>query len=290
MKATRRGIAWGLLIVCGIYAAVLIWFSANEASLLYFPEKKLETPAEEVGFAFGKVEIPSTDSVKLVCWLIPSPDTSTVWLLYLHGNAGNVAKRGYVGHYAELRKLGLNILAVEYRGFGESSGVPSEQGLYDDARAAYDYLRTKQFVPPERIILYGYSLGSAVAAELAATVPAGGLIVEGSFPTIADVGQDHYPYIPVKLLIRQRYDAGERLRRTTIPKLFIHARGDHTIPIALGRALFDMAREPKTFLEVQGSHDNARTTDPGLFYGGIRLFVMQVNSHASSLNFTVPAQ
>jgi fermentation-respiration switch protein FrsA (DUF1100 family) len=279
MKRTRRGILWSLIALVGIYGGLLIWFRANESSLLYLPERQLQTTPEEFGIAYGRVEIPSTDSVRLVCWLLPSSDTSTVWLLYLHGNSGNIAKRGYVEHYAELRKLGLNILAVEYRGFGESSGSPSEQGLYDDALAGFEYLRTKQHVPAERIIIYGYSLGSAVAADLAAKVPAGGLIVEGSFPSISDVGQDHYPYIPVRLIVRQHFDAGERLRTTTIPKLFIHARDDHTIPISYGRALFEMAREPKTFLEVSGGHENARTADPKLFYSGIRLFVMQVNSH-----------
>jgi len=282
-KVLRR-VLIGLIVLTVVgYGGILIWFSAHESNLLFFPERDLETSPDQFGIVYGKVQIPSTDSVRLVCWLIPSADTSTLWVLYLHGNAGNIAKRGYVEHLSQLHKLGLNILAVDYRGYGESSGKPTEQGLYDDARSGFEYLRSMQHVPAERIIVYGYSIGSAVAVDLVSKVPAAGLIVEGSFTSISDVGQRHYPYIPVKLMAGKLFAADEKVRAIAVPKLFIHARDDRTIPIEFGRKLFEVAPEPKTFLEVRGGHESAHKVDAQLFYGGIQLFLLQINSSNRSV-------
>jgi uncharacterized protein len=278
----KRPWRWTIVGVLGFfilaYGGVLVWFKANEARLLYFPEKNFEVSPEMFGAAYGKVKIPSTDSVKLVCWIIPSADTSTLWLLYLHGNAGNIAKRGYVEHYLQLRKLGLNILTVDYRGYGESSGDPSERGIYDDALAAYEYLRSMQHVPFQRIIVYGSSLGSAVAVDVVSKVPAAGIILEGSFPSITDVGQAHYPFLPVRFMGGSHFSSKENISRVNVPKLFIHARDDRTIPIKYGKELFECAPDPKTFLEVKGDHNTAHSVDATLFYGGIRLFLMQVQA------------
>jgi fermentation-respiration switch protein FrsA (DUF1100 family) len=283
----KRPWRWTIVGVLGFvilaYGGVLVWFKANETSLLYFPEKSFEASPEMFGAAYGKVQISSTDSVKLVCWIIPSPDTSTLWLLYLHGNAGNIGKRGYVEHYMQLRKLGLNILTVDYRGYGESSGDPTEQGIYDDALVAYEYLRSMQHVPSSRIIVYGYSLGSAAAVDVLSKVPAAGIILEGAFTSITDVGQEHYPFLPVRFMSSSHFSSREKIARIDVPKLFIHARDDHTIPIQYGRELFEMAREPKTFLEVKGGHEGAHNVDARLFYGGIQLFLVQVKNSEGSL-------
>ena len=282
-KPLRRVLLWAIGLAVAGYGGVLIWLSTHESDLLYFPEKNLETSPEAFAIVYAKVSIPSTDGVKLTCWVIPSADTSTLWLLYLHGNAGNVGKRGYVEHYAQLHRLGLNILTVDYRGYGESSGQPDEQGMYDDAFAGYQYLRSSQHIPAERIIVYGYSLGSAVAVDLTSKVPATGLIVEGSFTSVPDIGQLQYPYVPVRLMARNRFASSSKIGLVNMPKLFIHARDDETIPIRFGRAPFDLALDPKTFLEVKGGHDNAHNVDAQLFYAGIQLFLIQVRaSHDSS--------
>lgn len=278
MLKARRVALWSVLVVLAAYGGVVLWYGAHQSALLYFPERQLEASPEDFGIAYGRVVIPSTDSVQLACWIIPSADTSTLWILYLHGNAGNIAKRGYVEHCAQLHKIGLNILGIDYRGYGESTGIPGERGLYDDARAAYEYLRSAQHVLPGQIIVYGYSLGSAVAVNLAAHVPVAGLIVEGSFTSITDVGQHHYPFLPVGLMLKERYAAIDNIAQVTAPKLFIHAVTDETIPIKFGRALFNAAPNPKTFLEVRGNHNNAHSVEPRLFYGGIQLFVMQLRS------------
>jgi fermentation-respiration switch protein FrsA (DUF1100 family) len=275
MRSRGRIVGFLSLIVM-VYGGLVAWFAANETSFLYFPRKQIDTSPEASGMAYGRVEIASTDGVRLTAWLIPSPDTSRLWLLYLHGNAGNIGTPGNIENYAQLRRLGLNILAVDYRGYGGSSGEPSEQGLYDDARASYEYLRTAHHIPPTHILVYGYSLGSAVAVDVASTCPIAGLMIEGSFTSILDVGQEHYPFLPVRWIARNKYDSREKIRNVTVPKLFLHARDDQTIPLHFGRELFALAREPKTFLEVRGGHDDAHTVDPVLFYGGIQMFLVQV--------------
>lgn len=278
-RKTQSRVLFGMILLAIVtYGGIVVWFSAHESDFIYFAEKTLETSPEKYGMVYGTVQVPSTDSVQLVCWIIPSADTSTLWLLYLHGNAGNMAKQGYVEHYAQLHKLGFNILTVDYRGYGESSGRPTEQGLYDDARAGYEYLRSMQHVPGGRIVVYGYSLGSAVAVQLASTVPTAGVIIEGAFTSITDVGAEHYPFIPVRWIAGDRFASKSRIGSVTVPKLFIHARDDNTIPIRFGRALYDAAPEPKTFLEVQGGHENAHNADARLFYGGIQMFLIQVGS------------
>ena len=278
-RKTQSRVLFGIIFLAIVtYGGIVVWFATHESDLVYFPEKTLETSPEKYGMVYGTVQVPSTDSARLVCWIIPSADTSTLWLLYLHGNAGNMAKQGYVEHYAQLHKLGFNILTVDYRGYGESSGRPTEQGLYDDARAGYEYLRSVQHVPGRRIVVYGYSLGSAVAVQLSSTVPTAGLIIEGAFTSITDVGAEHYPFIPVRWIVGDRFGSKARIGSITVPKLFVHARDDNTIPIRFGRALYDAAPEPKTFLEVQGGHENAHTVDARLFYGGIQMFLIQIKS------------
>lgn len=279
-KAIRRTLLAAVILIVAAYGGILIWFAAHESELMYFPEKTLESSPETFGLAYGKVLIPSTESIHLVCWVIPSADSSSWWLLYLHGNAGNMAKQGYVEHYAQLHRLGLNILTVDYRGFGESPGRPTEQGLYDDAHAAYEYLRWARHVSSDRIVVYGYSLGSAVAVDLAGRVPSAGLILEGSFPSIVDVGADHYPFIPVRWMTASRFASAEKIGSVAAPKLFIHARDDQTIPIRFGRQLFETAPGPKTFLEVGGGHESAHDVDAPVFYGGIQRFLTKVRVQA----------
>ena len=150
--------------------------------------------------------------------------------------------------------MGLNLLAFDYRGYGESGGAPSEAGLYRDAEAAYRYLRRELGVPADRIILFGHSLGSAVAIDLASRVPPAGLIVEGAFTSATDRGQELYPYIPVRWIAASRFNSIGKMPLVTAPKLFLHAVHDEVIPLAHGRRLFEAASPPKRFVELGGGH------------------------------------
>ena len=258
----------GLMLLA--YAAVLIWFRLNEDALLFHPDREKLVPALPGLHLDSKdVTFRSADGVSLVARLIPPPPqvqaASAGWILYFHGSGGNVARAGYNSAWAEFRRLGLGVLAVDYRGFGESGGVPSEAGLYRDADAAYHYLVTTLQVSPPRIVIYGYSLGSAVAIDLASRVPAAGLIVEGAFLSVPARGAELYPFLPVAALARNRFASVDKVASISMPKLFIHARLDEVVPVAHGRRLFELARPPKFFQEVGGGHVDAYRVDRQFF-------------------------
>lgn len=264
-----------IVLLSVIYFGVLGWFTWKEDSYIYFPRKGLRN-ADSLGMGIETVRLQTSDGVGLVCWIIPAVDSSSVWVLYFHGNGGNISSRGYVEHYKELSRLGLNVFALEYRGYGLSEGTPSEQGLYRDAHAAFDYLVHQRNVPPRRIVLFGYSLGSAVATELATRVEAGAVILEGAFTSVYRLGMEHYPFLPAALLMRNRFDSLERIHLVTEPKLFLHAVQDDVVPIEHGQMLFAVAREPKLFVETGGGHNTAHTADSALFYGSIAKFLRQL--------------
>jgi fermentation-respiration switch protein FrsA (DUF1100 family) len=172
-----------------------------------------------------------------------------------------------------LLQLGLNLLAFDYRGYGESTGTPSESGLYDDATAAYDYLRRSLGVPATRILVFGHSLGSAVALDLVSRLPAAGLIVEGAPTSVVDRGQELYPYIPVRWIAVSQFPSSRKVGHLTIPKLFLHAREDEVIPLQHGRRLFEAAIPPKTFVELRGGHGDAFQVDSATYFSSISHFI-----------------
>jgi fermentation-respiration switch protein FrsA (DUF1100 family) len=266
-----------LAVLALAYVAFLLLLRLSESRLLYAPgSSRTLTPAPPaLGLAPERVEIPSGDGVTLVAWVIraPAADTAGRWLLICHGNAGNLSDSGRPEHYAGLRALGLNLLAFDYRGYGESSGSPSEAGLYRDAEAAYGYLRDTLGVPPERIVLFGHSLGSAVAVELATRVPAVGLVLEGALMSVIARAQEVYPYVPVKWIARSRFASIEKIGRVEIPKLFLHARRDDVVPIAHGRRLYEAAPPPKTFAALAGGHGDAFEADSAVYFGAIARFL-----------------
>ncbi|HYF38582.1 MAG TPA: alpha/beta hydrolase [Gemmatimonadales bacterium] len=259
-----------------VYAALILLLRLNESRLIYFPGpgRNLLAPPSALGLPVERVTLTTADSLELASWVIPAAVESTgFWLLICHGNAGNLSEFDRPVHYAGLRALGLNLLAFDYRGYGESQGVPSESGLYKDADAAYRYLRDGRGVAAERIIVFGHSLGSAVAVDLASRVPVGGLIVEGALTSVIDRGQELYPYIPVRWIAGTRFASIEKISQVTSPKLFLHATGDEVIPVAHGKRLYDAAPPPKTFVELQGGHGDAFDADSAKYYGAIARFL-----------------
>lgn len=291
---TRRGLPARLLTlsvaaaVVG-YAAILVWFHLNEDALLFHP-KGAVPPGEpqRAGAApsyppHHDVTFRTADALTLVARVIeppPLPPAGTGvpgpapgWILYLHGSSGSVTTPGYNQAWTEFHRLGLGVMAVDYRGYGDSAGVPSEAGLYLDAEAAYGYLTAELHVSPGRVIIYGYSLGSAVAIDLAARLPAAGLIVEGAFLSIPARGAELYPYLPVAWLAHNRFASVDKVGRVTMPKLFIHASRDKVVPLAHGRRLFELARAPKYFQEVAGAHVDAYQVDPA-FFDSVRRFAV----------------
>jgi uncharacterized protein len=265
-----------LLLVVGLYVGLLLLLRFNESRLIYFPGsgRTLLSPPAHLELPTQRVTIRTEDGLTLGSWLIPAgADSTGYWLLICHGNAGNLSEFDRPVHYAGLRRLGLNLLAFDYRGYGESEGVPTEAGLYKDAQAAYRYLREELGVPSDRIIVFGHSLGSAVAVDLVSRVPAAGLIADGALTSVIQLGQELYPYIPVRWIGRSRFSSIDKIAEVSVPKLFLHAKGDEVVPIAHGRRLFEAAPPPKTFIELQGGHGDAFEVDSTNYFGSIRRFV-----------------
>jgi hypothetical protein len=270
----------GLLALCAaLYASFLLLLRVAEPRLVYAPgpSRRLTPPPPELGLAPERVEFGSADGVRLVGWVIRAPDDAAGrWLLICHGNAGNLADAGRPLHYADLRALGLSLLAFDYRGYGESGGTPSEAGLYRDADAAWRYLTDSLQVRPDRIVVFGHSLGSAVAVELAGRVHPAGLILDGALTSVTERAQEAYPFVPVRWVARSRYASIERIGRLTLPKLFLHAREDEVIPFAHGLRLFEAAPPPKAFVALAGGHGDAFERDSAVYFGAIAHFLEQL--------------
>lgn len=196
-----------LFVVLATYAALLLILWLNESRLLYFPGPRgpLVEPPGSLRLPVERVELRTPDGLRLVAWAMRAEDAGAPWLLICHGNGGNISDAGRPLHYAGLRAEGLNLFAFDYRGYGESEGTPGEEGLYLDAETAYRYLRDSLGVPAERIIIFGHSLGSAVAVELATRVPAAGLVLDGALTSVPDRAQEIYRFLPVRWLARSRY-------------------------------------------------------------------------------------
>ena len=263
MKTTlRRGlIAVGGLATLG-YLAPMAYLAVNEQRMVFRPDqfggRAVMPIPDSLHLVSNRVTFTSEDGAKIVGLVIPSADSATQWLLYLHGNAGNVTSSVLPQFYARWHALGLSILAIDYRGYGESEDrLPSEQGAYADARAAYDWLRKAQAVPANRIVIYGHSLGAGVATELALHVDAAGLIVEGAFTSVPDIGATVYPWFPVRLIASQRFANIDKIGLVAMPKLIMHASDDHIVPYAHGQALYAAARAPKEWVELKGGHMRA---------------------------------
>jgi fermentation-respiration switch protein FrsA (DUF1100 family) len=236
----------------GAYVVVCLLAFVLQRRLVYFPDAVLAATPESIGLEWESVLLETDDGVRVHGWYVPAEAGRPV-LLFCHGNAGNISHR--LESIRLFHDLGLSVFIFDYRGYGRSEGTPSEGGTYRDAHAAWRYLREEKGYPPNRIILFGRSLGSAVAIELASHEAPGGLIAEGSFPSAVDIGTRAYWWLPVRLLARIRYDSRAKISRIACPKLFIHSAQDEIVPIGLGRKLYDLAAEPKSFLEIQGTHN-----------------------------------
>ena len=224
-------------------------------------------PLEDVWFQSG-------DGTKLFGWYVESAATSAV-VLWCHGNAGNIINR--LENLRELYRIGLSVFIFDYRGYGRSQGSPSEEGLYQDALGAHDYLTRNRMIPPERIVLFGRSLGAAVAGELAVQKPAAGLILESSFPSIAAVAKFHYGGLPLHWLLGAEFTLIDRLPHLSLPKLVIHGDQDDIIPLELGRQVFEAAKPPKFFYAIPGAdHNNTYQVGGAAYFRRLAEFIQSV--------------
>ncbi len=241
-----------MVVIAYCALALVIFFS--QAGLIYYPETGRNTVTPDyVGLAYEPVKISTTDGETLHGWFVPAPAANGT-VLFFHGNAGNISHR--MEYLTMFHRLGYNTFIFDYRGYGQSSGSPSESGTYLDAQSAWRYLTEAKSIPPARIVLFGESLGGAVAAWLAMKEKVGMLVLASVFTSIPDMATKIYPFLPVRLLSRFDYNTIEYLQSVTCPVFIAHSPQDEIVPFAHGRALYQAAPEPKRFLELQGGHNS----------------------------------
>ena len=209
--------------------------------------------AQLSGLPLEEVWLPIDDTVTVYGWFLDA-GLNAPTLLWCHGNAGNISHR--LENLRALFHHGISVLIFDYRGYGQSTGVPSEAGLYEDAMAGYDYLIHQRRISPERLIIFGRSLGSGVAGEVAVQRSAAGLIVEGSFPSIQAMADHHYLGLPTRWILDVDFNLAEKVRLLDIPLLVIHGEQDSIVPLALGKHVFEAANEPKQWYMVPRAEHN----------------------------------
>ncbi|MEO7320659.1 MAG: alpha/beta hydrolase [Nitrosospira sp.] len=247
---------FNLTIMAAIaYGALALVIFFSQSGLIYYPEteRNIVATPDYVGLAYEPVEISTADGETLHGWFVPAPAAS-VTVLFFHGNAGNISHR--MEYLLMFHRLGYNAFIFDYRGYGQSSGSPSEAGTYTDAQSAWRYLTEEKSISPARIVLFGESLGGAVAAWLAMNEKPGMLVLASVFTSVPDLAEKIYPFLPVRLLSRFDYNTIEYLKSVTFPTFIAHSRQDEIVPFAHGQALYQAAPEPKQFLELQGGHNS----------------------------------
>ena len=244
------------LLLAGSYAALTLLVYLFQARLLYLPEigRDVTTTPLAARLPFEEVWLEIAPGGRAHGWYVPHHDAKGVALI-LHGNAGSNAAR--IDWLRMFHDLGYASFIVDYRGYGRSPGVPSEEGTYEDARAAWDYLLRDRGWHPGAIVLVGESLGGPIAAHLAASVAPRALVLHSTFTSVPDLAAQIYWYLPVRWISRFRYDTRASLRRVSAPVLVAHSSGDDIVPYSHGRALYEAASGPKRFVEMQGGHNDA---------------------------------
>jgi len=261
-----------VIIIIGAYIIFTGFLFVSQSHYIYYPERILSADPGSIGLYFESVSFETTDRVKLSGWYIPSESASGV-ILFCHGNAGNISHR--LDSIRIFHQLGLDVFIFDYRGYGQSEGKPTEQGTYKDAEAAWRYLIEERQVSPNKIIVFGRSIGGAIASWLAQSQTPGALILESTFTSLPDIAATLYPYVPVRLLLRFKYNTAEYLARINCPVLIVHSRDDEIMPFSHGWRLFEMAKKPKEFLEITGSHNEGFIISGRHYEEGLNTFISE---------------
>ncbi len=277
-KAIRVGVLLALVLV--VFAALRIynlWDTQRES--IFEPVALMQTTPARLGVPFEEVHISSGNSAErgeLHAWWIPAAESNAPTVLYLHGSSRNISYN--LESTLRYRDLGYNVLLVDYRGYGKSTGgKPSEIKVYEDAEAAWQYLLKQRGVKPQHAFIYGLSLGGAIAVDLAVHHPeAAGLIIEGSFTSMQAMGELKYNYLPVGLLLNQRFESLQKIQQLKIPVLLIHGTWDHKVPNEMSQQLYTAAPQPKKLVMIEGGeHSNSRAVGWVEYRDAVTAFVKQ---------------
>jgi fermentation-respiration switch protein FrsA (DUF1100 family) len=258
------------ILLCLVILALYVRYL--EDKVVFHPERELCAAPDDCALAYEDITIQASDKTQLHGWFIPHPQAAQT-VLFLHGNAGNISHR--LEKIETFHHFGLNVFIFDYRGYGKSQGVPSEDGIYLDAIAAFDYLASRVDVDASRIVAYGASLGGAVAVDLATKRNLMGLILDSTLSSGRDMARRLFPFIP-NFMIRIRLDSITKIKSLTIPKFFIHPQDDEVIPYALGQKLFQAAPGPKKFVTIFGGHNDSWAVSQSVWIDSVKAFFKQL--------------
>ena len=268
-----KGFATAMLLLALLYVALAAFMWIRQESMLFLPDmpsRQLMASPADIGLEYEALRIATDDGEELDAWFIPAPRERGV-LLFFHGNAGNISHR--LDSLRIFNRLGLAVLILDYRGYGRSTGRPSERGTYEDARAAWRHLVEERGIPAERIVVFGRSLGGAIATWLATEYEPRGLIVESTFRSVPDLAAELYWFMPVRRLARVEYPVELLMSSVAAPVLVVHSREDEIIPFQHGEALHIAAGERGRMLELRGGHNTGFLQSQRLYVEGIGAFL-----------------
>jgi fermentation-respiration switch protein FrsA (DUF1100 family) len=250
MKLTMISVLITAVFVLALLGGWLYW---QQPGMIFYPVKSMAETPRAWGLEYEDVFLHVEDGVKLHGWYIPTSGAKRT-VLFFHGNAGNISHRG--DSIEIFHRLGFNVFIFDYRGYGQSEGWPDEKGLYADARAAWRYLIHDKGVVPGNVILFGRSLGGAVAAHLASEVEPGALILESTFNSVRGMAREAFPIMSYLVPLRYDFDTEATLKKVRAPLLVIHSTEDEIIPYKLGRRVYEAANQPKVLVKITGGHND----------------------------------
>ncbi|MDH3609730.1 MAG: alpha/beta hydrolase, partial [Gammaproteobacteria bacterium] len=261
-----------LLAIALFYIAAMIAIYFAQALFIYAPQmptrELVATPAD-IGLEYENLTLNTPDNERINAWYIPTNNQTAKTVLFFHGNAGNISHR--LETIKIYNQLGLNFLIFDYRGFGISTGKPTEEGTYLDADTAWQYLIEEKKLNPEEIILAGRSLGGGVAAELAKKAHPAMLILESTFTSMTEVSAKHYPFMPTSLIVKHEYETSLKLKDIHCPIVFAHSKNDEVIPYEHSQRNYAVANEPKKFIELSGGHGNGFLLSKRNYVSGLQI-------------------
>lgn len=252
------------------YLLIVVIAYLRQDKMLYFPTNDIESTPNNIGLEYDDLTLKTKDGLDISAWYVPAEDARGI-VLFCHGNAGNISHR--LDTIRIFHGLGLGVLIFDYRGYGKSQGRPEEKGTYMDAEAAWAYIVDTLGINPENVVIFGRSLGGAVAAEIALRKQSGVLIVESGFTSVPDLGKKFLPYLPVRLIAKHKYETIDKVDKIVMPKLFIHSPEDEIVPYGHGEELFEKAGEPKEFLRIKGGHNDGFIISGKTYVDGLQDFL-----------------
>ena len=245
-----RFLLWTGVTATLMYVVVVAGLYIFQRQLLFVPDTAVPDPVHAGLAGVGILRVPTDDGLSLVAWYVPPSSPGDFTVLLLHGNAGNIGHRA--GRLRAMRHLGWGVLLLEYRGYGGNAGSPSEDGLIRDARAGLAELH-RRGIPPGRILLWGESLGTGLAVRLASENPVACVLLDAPYTNIAEAAQRQYPYVPVRLLLKDRFDSLSRIGAVGVPILVMQGSEDRLVPPTMGRRLMEAADVPTELWVAQGA-------------------------------------